>query len=146
LADTRGTRGKEPAVKTATDQLAVAEAMHPGVVTCQVETPLSKVAQMMVGHRIHCVVVNSSDEHGPPLWGVVSDLDLVAAIAGGEDDEIAGKVAATPAVTIGMREPLARAAQLMAEHAVTHLVVVDPRSLRPVGVLSTLDVARTLAD
>jgi hypothetical protein len=34
----------------------------------------------------------------------------------------------------------------MAEQAVTHLVVVDPRSVRPVGVISTLDVARTLAD
>jgi CBS domain-containing protein len=137
---------RSTAVKTATHQLAVAEAMHRGVVTCEVGTPLSKVAQMMVGHRIHCVVVSSGDEEGPPLWGVVSDLDLVAAIASGDEDETAGKVAATPAVTVGMREPLARAAQLMAEHEVTHLVVVDPRSLRPVDVLSTLDVAQTLAD
>ena len=79
--------------------------------------------------------------------GVVSDLDLVAAVAGGEDaGTVAGKVAATPAVAVGLREPLARAAQMMAEQAVTHLVVVDPRSVRPVGVISTFDVARTLAD
>ena len=30
----------------------------------------------------------------------------------------------------------------MLEHAVTHLVVVDPERDRPVGMISTLDVAR----
>lgn len=96
-------------MKTTTDQLTVADALHRGVVTCDVATQLSKVAQMMVGHRIHCVVVSSRDEPGPP-WGVVSDLDLVAAVANGEDDDTAaGKVAATPPVTVGIREPLKRA-------------------------------------
>jgi CBS domain-containing protein len=33
----------------------------------------------------------------------------------------------------------------MTEHEVTHLVVVDSRSLRPVGVISTLDIARVVA-
>jgi CBS domain-containing protein len=129
------------------DRMTVADAMHRGVVTCDVETPLSKVAQMMVGHRIHCVVVNSRTEQDLPPWGVVSDLDLAAAIAQDEAaGTTAGEIAATPAVTVGVRETLARAVQLMTEHAVTHLVVVDPRSTRPIGVLSTLDVARVLAD
>jgi CBS domain-containing protein len=132
-------------VKAATARVTVADAMHRGVVTCSAVTPLSKVAQMMVGHRIHCVVVNSRDEGSPVLWGVVSDLDLVSAIAHEQDEETpAGKVAATPAVTVGMSEPLQRAAQLMSEHAVTHLVVV--RGEQPVGVISTLDLARMLAD
>jgi CBS domain-containing protein len=132
-------------VNSATDRLTVADAMHRGVVTCSAETPLSKVAQMMVGHRIHCVVVQSRDEQGPALWGVVSDLDLVSAVAYEQDGETAaGKVAGTPAVTVDVREPLQRAAQLMAEHAVTHLVVV--KGERPVGVISTLDLARMLAD
>jgi CBS domain-containing protein len=41
-------------------------------------------------------------------------------------------------------DTLMRAAQLMTEHAVTHLLVVDPAGGLPVGVLSTLDVARAL--
>lgn len=130
---------------TATDELTVTDAMHRGVVACDAETTLSKVAQMMVGHRIHCVVVNSRDEQGPLPWGVVSDLDLVAAVANEQDEETAaGRIAATPAVTVGVREPLRRAAQLMTEHGVTHLVVVAGE--RPVGVVSTLDLARVLAD
>jgi CBS domain-containing protein len=115
--------------------------MHRGVVTCDVGTPLSKVAQMMVGHRIHCVVVDSGEEGQAP-WGVVSDLDLAAAFANEQVEGAAGEIAATPAVTVGMREPLRRAARLMTEHGVTHLVLVDPRSPRPAGVISTLDLAR----
>jgi CBS domain-containing protein len=33
----------------------------------------------------------------------------------------------------------------MTEHGTSHLVVVDKEALRPVGVLSTLDVAARLA-
>jgi CBS domain-containing protein len=141
-----GSEEKELLVGIATDRLTVADTMHRGVVTCHVDTPLSKVAQMMIGHRIHCVVVDSSEEQGQSLWGVVSDLDLAAAFANEQVEGTAGTIAATPAVTVGVREPLRRAAQLMTEHGVTHLVVVDPRSTRPAGVISTLDLARVLAD
>ncbi len=48
----------------------------------------------------------------------------------------------SPITTI---EPLARAVQLMVEHEASHLVVVERRSRRPIGVLSTLDVARSVA-
>jgi CBS domain-containing protein len=40
-------------------------------------------------------------------------------------------------------EPLVRAAQLMVEHQLTHLIVVS--EARPVGVVSTLDVAGCMA-
>jgi CBS domain-containing protein len=43
-------------------------------------------------------------------------------------------------------DPLDRAAQLMLEHGTDHLVVADPIDLRPVGVLSTLDVAAALSE
>jgi CBS domain-containing protein len=134
-------------VKTAVDSMTVADAMHHGVVTCDVDTPLSKVAQIMVGHWIHCVVVSSRTEQELPPWGVVSDLDLAAGFRhDGAADTPAGEVAATPAVMVWMREPLGRAVQLMTEHGVSHLVVIDRGSSRPVGVLSTLDVARVVAD
>jgi CBS domain-containing protein len=134
-------------VKIATDRMTVRDAMHRGVVTCEVETPLTKVAQMMVGHRIHCVVVRSAEEPSPRVWGVISDLDLAGAYAGEVGEATpAREIAATSAVTIGAAEPLRRAAQLMTEHAVTHLVVVDSAATQPVGVLSALDVARVLAD
>ena len=33
----------------------------------------------------------------------------------------------------------------MVEHEISHLIVVEPHTARPIGVLSTLDVARALA-
>ena len=53
--------------------------------------------------------------------------------------------AATAALMVSPGESLQRAAQLMTEHGTAHLVVVEPASGRPVGVLSTLDVAAALA-
>jgi CBS domain-containing protein len=131
------------------DEITVAEAMHPGVLTCPLETPLRDVARMMSLYRIHAVVAygeDSDDAEGPGLWGVVSDLDLVqAAVSGDFADRTARGSAVTPALMIRTDDTLQHAAQLMSEHDVTHLVVADHGSTRPVGVLSTLDLARALA-
>ena len=43
-------------------------------------------------------------------------------------------------------ETLERAAQLMTEHSTAHLIVVDPQRQRPIGVLSTLDIAASLGE
>lgn len=127
--------------------ITIASAMHRGVVTCRPETPLAQVAQMMAGHRIHSVVVWSeaqeADEEGT-LWGVVSDLDLARAISTGEVGSTAQALTSRPVVTVALDESIRRAAELMVEHGVTHLVVV--KRGRPVGVISTLDLARVLAD
>lgn len=128
------------------DQLMVADAMHPGVVTCPLETPLRDVAWMMGVYRIHAVVVyGEPGEDGPELWGVVSDLDLVEAAAAGDFEErTAAGIAATPVLMVEPTDSLAHAAQIMGEHQVAHLIVVHHTSNRPIGVLSTLDVARRL--
>lgn len=134
-----GTR--QPRIKA----FLVADAMHQGVFTCERETPLSEVAATMTERLIHCVVVESgSGELGPP-WGVVSDLDLIAAATVRDlDDQTAGGSAATPVVMVTPGETLERAAQLMTEHSTSHLIVVGDHHL-PVGVLSTLDIAAMLA-
>ena len=130
-----------------TKGLSVKDAMHRGVFTCEREDSLSVVAATMVRERVHCVVVeNRSDEAGAP-WGIVSDLDLVAAsIVRDLDDQSAGGSAGTPVVTVSPKETLERAAQLMTEHGTAHLIVVDAKERRPLGVLSTLDIAASLVE
>jgi CBS domain-containing protein len=129
---------------TGLDATRVGDAMHEGVLSCSADTPLSAVAELMAGHGVHCVVVTDPDNLG--VWGVISDLDLVAA-SGVRDleEQSAGGSAATPALAIGPDDTLQRAAQMMTEHAAAHLLVIDD-SGKPVGVLSTLDVARVLAE
>jgi CBS domain-containing protein len=132
---------------TGYDRLTVASAMHCGVVTCRPETPLAKVAHMMAGHHIHSVVMWSepeeTDEDGT-LWGVVSDLDLARAIAAGDAEVTAQGASSTRLFTVDQNDSVRRAAELMVEHGVAHLVVV--KRGRPVGVISTFDLARMLAD
>lgn len=100
----------------------------------------------MASRRVHCVVVADEPADADSLWGIVSDLDLVAAAGVRDlDEQTAGAAAATAALTVGPGETVQRAAQLMTEHGVTHLVVVDAMR-RPVGVLSTLDVAVALSE
>lgn len=122
---------------------SVADAMHHGVIVCDRDEPLSRVAELMTEHGVHSIVVGG--EAGR-LWGIVSDLDLVAAAAVRDlEEQTVGGTAVTPVVLISPEDSLHRAAQLMTEHAVAHLVVVEAETGRPVGVLSTLDLARRLA-
>lgn len=120
----------------------VGEAMTPGIFTCSPSTPLRTVALMMATHRVHAIVVFGDDDRLLP-WGVVSDLDLVGAI---DSETTARAVAASPVVTVTIDDTLSHAAQLMREYSTAHLVVIaDESSPLPIGILSTLDLARVYA-
>ena len=125
--------------------LRVAEVMHRGIVSCPPDESLETVAALMSAEQIHCVIV-VDDGDPESLWGVVSGLDLVAAASVRPlADQRAGGTAMRPAVTVSPFAPLETAAGLMTRTGVAHLVVVDPVERRPVGVLSTLDIAGALA-
>jgi CBS domain-containing protein len=127
---------------------SVADAMSHGVIHCAPETQLRTVARIMATHNVHAVYVfdygDESDED-TQLWGLVSDLDVAAAACGEIDGRTAGGSAVTPLLTVTSDRPLAEAAELMSLKGTAHLAVLDPRSQRPVGVVSTLDVARAIA-
>ena len=104
------------------------DAMRQEVIYCPPEAPLRTVARIMAEDRIHCVLVG-----GDQGWGVVSDRDLLRAAEGGIDGVSAGEVAASDLPTVAVDDPLDRARELMVEHEVSHALVVDRRSGRPVG-------------
>jgi CBS domain-containing protein len=129
------------------DDATVEDAMHAGVLTCPPETPLWTVARMMASYSVHAIVVTDLDPEGDSedrAWGIVSALDLARARAAGTDEPSAGGVAETDVVTVSAGDPLSRVAALMVEHGTEH-VVVDDRNGRPVGVVSTRDLAAVLA-
>jgi CBS domain-containing protein len=113
--------------------------MQLGLFECTPETGLRSVAQLMADKTIHCVVVAGD------RWGIVSDLDLMRALGPGLADLTAGDVAATDFVIVRPDDSLEHAAQLMADHDTAHLIVVSPETGIPVGMLSTLDIARAVA-
>lgn len=125
------------------ERAEVVDVMRLGLITCPLDASLREVARIMATYRIHAVVV--SEVEGDRPWGIVSDLDLADAAAKDLDKLTARHTWRSRLVTIDADASLARAAQLMAEHRVAHLVVVQPHSGHPVGVLSTLDLAGVLA-
>jgi CBS domain-containing protein len=129
------------------DEIRVEEAMHHGVLTCALEARLSEVAAMMAENKIHCVVgLGDVTEADTRLWGMISDHDLVAAAATEDvSRRTAGDTAGTDVITIAPEASVRTAAELMTTNRVTHLLVVEAGSDRPLGVISTLDVARAVA-
>lgn len=128
-------------------QATVADVMRAGVMSCRPDVPAVDVARMMATHHIHAVVVEGvrgDAFHGERLvWSVVSDLDLARAAFTGIEDLTAADLAATEPVTASPETPLVAAAQAMDEHGTAHLIVVERG--RPIGMVSTLDLAGALA-
>ena len=117
----------------------VKDVMHTGILTTDPSTPLRVVARLMADQRVHAVAVADPD-HGRRPWGIVSTLDVAAAAAQGLDGT-AGEAATGDIVTVSSTECIEYAAQIMAEEKLEHLIVVDPATGHPAGILSTLDVA-----
>jgi CBS domain-containing protein len=131
------------------DEATVADAMSRGVIHCTPDTSLRTVAQLMATHNVHAVFVfdyGSEADETAELWGMVSDLDVAAAACGDIDTSTAALSAVAPLQTVASDEPIATAAQTMALKGLAHLAVLDPATQRPIGVLSTLDVARAVAE
>jgi CBS domain-containing protein len=127
----------------------VRDVMTAEIVTCTPDVPLGEVADLMVAHRIHSVVVLAPPAGDPlgeaALWSVLSDLDLVAAAPWGDALAGAGTIAASPSVVVHPDDSLAAAALAMAENATAHVLVVGDAGDEPLGILSALDVARAMA-
>jgi len=138
-------RPEEPPV--AFEVGTVGDAMSRGVISCPPETPLRVVARMMATYGVHAIFVFEYAEDGeaPQLWSVVSDLDLVAATPLDLDELTAGATAVTPLVSVAVDSSIGEAGSLMAQYGIAHLAVTDPGSRRPIGVISSLDIARAIA-
>jgi CBS domain-containing protein len=130
-----------PSLENAT----VSDAMHPGVMTCEPDATVTDVARAMATNHIHCLAVAGAEaqQGDSPDWGIISDLDLIRAGVDAPDQTAAG--IASPVVTVEPRTPLTEAARLMLTHRASHLLVVDAAKRRPIGILSTLDIAGVLA-
>ena len=121
--------------------LTVRDAMHHGIATCPPTASLREVAELLSERRIHCAVV-ADPAPDRPVWGIVSDLDLMRGL-GSPVPLTAGNLAALEVVTVSPADDLGHAAKLMAEHDVAHVIVA--RDGDPIGILSTLDIARAVA-
>lgn len=140
------------------------DVMSPGVVTVAPETPVQRIAQLLLEHGISAVPVV---EHGAPV-GLISESDLIVRRrppslggkawmlrligrvhhevgdrGGPEPGGLARDVMSTPVVTAEEHEDADRIVELMARHAIKRVLIV--RSGRLVGLVSRTDLLRRLA-
>jgi CBS domain-containing protein len=130
------------------EHATVADAMHPGILSCDAEATLADVARMMSTHHVHCIVVTGTGggrDDESRVWGVISDFDLLSARMRPDTPDTAAELAQQPLITVDTTAALRTAAELMLTKDSSHLVAVNPETRRPVGVLSTLDIAGVLA-
>jgi CBS domain-containing protein len=129
------------------DRVTAHRVMHHGVVSAAPPTPLSALARMMASAPMHSVVIDGlrRDAGGEHLvWGVVTDLDVVRALAVGLDDAVAADLAATEPLCVDGDDRLDDVARRLREHSISHVIVTDAERC-PCGVISTLDVLRIVA-
>jgi len=118
--------------------IRVGDCMHQGIFACGPDASAREVAAVMAKHHVHAVAVKNDGSDRPV--GIISALDVVAAAASGEEPT-AARIAGTEFVTVSANQTVQHAAQLMTEHGVSHLIVLEAASGLPIGVVSTLDIA-----
>jgi CBS domain-containing protein len=129
------------------EHATVADAMHPGILSCGADATLTEVARIMSTHHVHCIVVRGTAEETDesPVWGIVSDFDVLRAGIGPDAPQTAAALVRRPVVRVETTAALRDAAELMMTEGTGHVVAVNPQTGHPVGILSTLDIAGVLA-
>jgi CBS domain-containing protein len=117
----------------------VSDAMRHGILSCPADASLRDAARTMSLHHVHMIVV--SDPANGSLLGTLTYRLLLDALF---EKRPLGEIADRELCMVSSGELLTVAAELMRDRGVTHLVVRDAQSRRPVGTLSTLDVACVL--
>jgi CBS domain-containing protein len=125
----------------------VRDAMHQGVVTCSIETPLRDALRTMSDNTVRSIVITDMD---CSLTGILSQTDLVnVKLMHPESwsDMRVSDVMTRNVLTVTADAPLNEAAKTLIENHVHRIVVVD--ALDPciaVGVLSMSDIVRDMMD
>lgn len=122
----------------------MSDAMRHGILSCLSDASLRDAARTMVLHHVHTIMV--SDPADGSILGLVTDSSLLHALLDPDRSERPlGEIADREPRTISSREPLVIAAESMRDDGIAHLIVSDPHTGNPIGMLSILDVAGILA-
>lgn len=128
----------------------VEEVMHRGVLTCKRDTPVQDVARQMAEQDVSALVVVNEEGN---MIGLISRTDLVNARLYEQYWKhwrglTAGHIMVTDVLSVYPNDSLQHASKLLVERKIHRVIVVEDNAngVRPVGVLSTTDLVRNMAD
>lgn len=117
----------------------IREIMRTDVLEVEMAATLQEAAQSMRDRKISSLVVTEQDR----LVGIMTERDIVSAVADGADSEVAhvrDYMTSNP-ISAQAEISLDEATQMMLEHGFRHLPIVD-EDQRLVGIISLRDLAR----
>jgi CBS domain-containing protein len=118
--------------------------MKRGAVTCQENTSIKDVAQIMVYNRIrYCVVLDKNHD----VAGIISARSILKACGRDLDTTLASDILMPYTITIYPHHSLADAIELMITRRIEHVVVISnrPGKKSVYGILSAADLVRKMA-
>ena len=129
-------------------QNAVEEIMSTGLEMIDATATAQEAAKKMNDKKISSVLVidkNKKNKEDP--IGIVTEKDLVARVcaAGISSKEISvSDIMSSPIETVEAQATVETAADLMLSNKVRHLLVVDEKSRKPVGIIAPTDLNKYL--
>jgi CBS domain-containing protein len=131
----------DPATVSGISDVSIGDVMHTGVVTCSPDDGLATLAGILVTHRIHAIVLAPLGRANPVL---VTDRDIVRAALERPGSPRASEIARDAVPMLPSDAGVDVAVAMMAAGFFRHLLVTEPGSGAPVGVVSSFDVVAAL--
>lgn len=120
-------------------QAQITSVMEENLVTVSLNDTTEAVEKVMASHNLSCVPVINSEGN---CFGVISAPDLVQFHQARKDPnaERAWEMCTHKIIEVTADISIKRAAELMLEHSIHHLVVTEGGSVK--GIVSSLDIIR----
>lgn len=123
----------------------VAMVMSKSVLVVELNTNAKECAKLMAKKGVSCAVVT---QRGAAV-GIITERDLVSKVLAEPLDAnavLVRDIMSTPLITVSPESPLTEAAEIMSRYMVRRLVVVNSNNGSLVGLVTTGDIARVLAE
>lgn len=130
-----------------TSPLDVYHLMNRNVVSCHGDTSILEVAQLLRDQKVGCVVVIKQYSDGVRPIGIITDRDLSSKILADNVDPTAitaMDVMSSPPISVREKNSIAEAINLMRDHRIKRLTVVDLRG-QLAGLISADDIFFAMA-
>jgi CBS domain-containing protein len=123
--------------KRGIEEIKTEEAMTKKLITAKRKTPISSIAKTMMKKKISSVIIE--DDKGK-LEGIVTKSDVTAWYATVKEAYKVQEFMTAKPVTVTPSQSVFLVASLMAEHAISRVIVVADKANEPAGIITEADM------